>query len=137
MATSFRRPFQVLVRNMGNWVEGIYQPDDGIGLKRTIMATVQMPSTGDLGKIELLPYGKRAGRYIKIYTDERLNCVNQKIAPGRQALPGDIFYYDGSEYLIFGESDFQMLGRSRSTPVSHWRYYACELIESAELENVS
>jgi hypothetical protein len=135
MPTSFRRPFTVLVRNLGQWVEGVYQSSAGVGVERTIQATVQMPSTGDMNAIEVTPYGKRAGRYIKIYTDERLNCVNQRIGSGRDYLPGDIFYYDGSEYLIFGESDFQMLGRSRSTSVSHWRYYACELIESAALEN--
>jgi hypothetical protein len=76
-----------------------------------------------------LPIGKRAARYIKIYTDSRLNCVNQEIEGLRQTYPGDIFYYDNSEYLLFGESDFTMLSRSRNTNVSHWRYYACEAIE--------
>ena len=137
MATSFRRPFEVVVRNMGQWVEGIYRPSDGIGLRRTVMATVQNPSYRDAKTIESYPWGKRAGRYIKIYCDERLNCVNQAIEYKREAYPGDIFYFDNSEYLIFGEYNFQMLKMSRPTPVSHWRYFACELIEGAQLEHVA
>jgi hypothetical protein len=134
MATSFRLPFQVMKRNMGYWVNGVYKIDDEAGTLITVMATVQMPSTGDLMKIEATPYGRRAGRYIKIYTDTRLNCVNQTIEGLRNANAGDIFYYDGSQYLLFGESDFTMLMRSRNTSVSHWRYYACEVIERLTME---
>jgi hypothetical protein len=137
MPTSFRMPFQVMRRNMGYWQNGVYKIDDEVGALETIMATVQMPSTGDLMKIETLPYGKRAGRYIKIYTDTRLNCVNQEIEGLRNANPGDIFYYDGSQYLLFGESDFTMLSRSRNTGVSHFRYYACELMEGYVAEQIA
>jgi len=137
MPTSFRMPFQVMRRNMGYWQNGVYKVADDKGALETVMATVQMPSTGDLMKIETTPYGKRAGRYIKIYTDTRLNCVNQEISGLRNANPGDIFYYDGSQYLLFGESDFTMLGRSRSTTVSHYRYYACELMEGYVAESVA
>jgi hypothetical protein len=129
MATTFRMPFQVLKRNMGYWANGVYHIDDDKGTLIIVMATVQMPSAGDLMKIEATAYGRRAGRYIKIYTDTRLNCVSQAIDGLRNANPGDIFYYDDSQYLLFGESDFTMLSRSRSTTVSHWRYYACEAIE--------
>jgi hypothetical protein len=122
---------------MGVWQEGIYSPSDDVGLTTQVMATVQMPSTGDMMRIEAMPWGKRAGRYIKIYTDVRLHTVNQTIEGLRQTYPGDIFYYDGSQYLIFGESDFTMLRQTRVTQVSHWRYYACELIEGFSLENVA
>ena len=99
------------------------------------MATIQMPSLPvTIMKIEAMPFGRRAGRYIKIYTDARLNCVNQEIEGMRQTYAGDIIYYDNSQYLLFGESDFTMLSRSRNTNVSHCRYYACETIEGAELE---
>lgn len=137
MTTSFRKPFKVLMRNMGYWEQGIYHPSDAVGIETTVMATVQMPSTGDLMKIETMPWGNRAGRYIKIYTDTRLHCVNQKISGLRQEYPGDIFYYDNSQYLLFGEADFTMLAQTRSTSVSHYRYYACELIEGYTMENVA
>ena len=137
MATSFRMPFQVMRRNTGYWQNGVYKIADDKGTLETVMATVQVPSAGDLGQIENMPYGKRAGRYIKIYTDTRLNCVNQAIEGLRNENPGDIFYYDGSQYLLFGESDFTMLNRSRSTSVSHWRYYACELMEGYIAEAVA
>jgi hypothetical protein len=130
VATSFRMPFQVLKRNIGQWVNGVYKIDDETGTFITVMATVQMPSTGDMMKIETSQFGRRAGRYIKIYTDTRLNCVAQEIDGLREANAGDIFFYDDSQYLIFGESDFTMLSRNRATPVSHWRYYACEAIEA-------
>jgi hypothetical protein len=137
MTTSFRQQFKVLRRSLGYWQEGRYYPADNIGLPEEIMATVQMPSTGDMMKIEAMPWGKRAARYIKIYTDTRLSCVNQRIEGSRQMYPGDIFLYDGSEYLLFGEADFTMLSRSRATRVSHYRYYACELIEGNKLEMVN
>lgn len=129
MTTSFRIPFQVLRRNIGYWLNGVYKMSPEAGTIETIMATIQMPSTGDMMKIESTPYGRRAGRYIKIYTDARLNCANQEIEGLRQTYAGDIIFYDNSQYLLFGESDFTMLGRSRNTMVSHYRYYACETIE--------
>ena len=135
MATSFRMPFQVMKRNMGYWANGVYKINDDAGQLVTVLATVQMPGAGDLAKIEATPYGRRAGRYIKIYCDTRLNCVAQEIEGMREPNAGDIFYYDGSEYLLFGESDFTMLKRSRATVVSHWRYYACETIEQFMAEN--
>jgi len=134
MATSFRMPFQVMKRNIGTWVNGVYKIDDSTGTIITVMATVQMPSDRDLAKIESTPYGRRSGRYLKIYCDTRLNPVSQEIEGMREANAGDIFFYDDSQYLIFGESDFTMLQRSRSTQVSHWRYYACEAIESFIME---
>jgi len=129
MATSFRMPFQILRRDIGYWVNGVYKMSDQAGTIQTIMATVQVPSERDKTSIDATPYGRRAARYIKIYTDTRLNSVNQEIEGMRQTYAGDIFYYDNSQYLVFGESDFTMLGRSRNTKVSHWRYYACETIE--------
>ncbi len=120
---------------MGYWSEGQYIPDDNTGQQISIMATVQMPSSLDMGRIEATAFGRRATRYIKIYTDTRLQCVNQHVEGFRSTTPGDIFYYDGSAYILFGESDYTMLSRSRNTQVSHWRYYACELIEGYQLEN--
>jgi hypothetical protein len=137
VTTSFRKAFKVVQRNIGVWQEGVYYPSDDVGLTTQVMATVQQPSTGDMMRIEAMPWGKRAARYIKIYTDTRLHSVNQAIEGLRQVYPGDIFYYDGSQYLIFGESDFTMLRQTRATQVSHWRYYACELIEGFSLENVA
>ena len=135
MTTSFRTPFQVIRRDIGEIINGKYMLADDTGIVITVMATVQMPSTGDLMRIEPTAYGRRAGRYLKIYTDTRLRCANQEIAPGRTRYAGDLFVYDQSQYLLFGESDFTMLSRSRSTQVSHWRYYACEAIEQMELDN--
>lgn len=135
MTTSFRTSFVVVKRNMGYWSEGQYIPDDNTGQQISVMATVQMPSSLDMGRIEATAFGRRATRYIKIYTDTRLQCVNQHVEGFRSTTPGDIFYYDGSAYILFGESDYTMLSRSRNTQVSHWRYYACELIEGYQLEN--
>lgn len=134
MPTSFRQPFNVIKRNMGTWTNGVYMPDDDIGVQISIMATVQMPSTSDMEKIEAFPYGRRAGRHIKFYTNTRLQPVNQGIKPGEPSYPGDLFLYDNKTFLIFGEADFTMLSRSRSTQVSHWRYYACEMIEGFTAE---
>jgi len=135
LTTSFRQPFQVMKRNFGYWSNGQYIPDDSTGNLITIMATVQEPSQGDMNRIEAHPWGKRDAKYIKIYTDVRLNTVNQMIDGFETRNPGDIFYFDGSQFLLFGESNFTMLKRSRNTQVSHWRYYACELIEGFALEN--
>jgi hypothetical protein len=136
VATSFRMPFQVLKRNIGYWANGVYQLDDDAGTMITVMATVQMPSqASDLMAIQASPFGRRAGRFIKIYSDTRLNCVAQEIEGLRAANAGDIFFYDDSQYLVFGETDFTMLSRSRATPVSHWRYYACEAIEAFVAEH--
>lgn len=135
MTTSFRQPFEIIQRNIGTIINGKYILSEDVGVKKTVMATVQMPSQRDNMIIEATPYGRRAGRYIKIYTDERLYIVSQIISPGRARYAGDIFLYDGSQYLLFGEADFTMLARSRSTSVSHWRYYACEMIEDWEMEH--
>jgi len=136
VTTSFRMPFEVIQRNIGEIVNGKYILADDSGIRITVMATVQMPSEREQTRIEATPYGRRAARYIKIYTDTRLRCANQEIAPGRERYAGDIFLYDGSQYLLFGEADFTMLSRSRPTQVSHYRYYACEVIETMEFEQV-
>jgi hypothetical protein len=135
LTTSFRAPFQVLKRNLGYWANGLYKPDDSQGLLITVMATIQMPSPGDMMQIEATAWGKRAARYIKIYTDTRLGVVNQE-TEGHDRYPGDLVYYDNGKYLVFGEVDFTMLLRTRTTTVSHWRYYACELIEQSALDGV-
>lgn len=122
-------PFQILRRDVGYWVNGVYKMSDEAGTIQTIMATIQMPSERDRVAIEATIYGRRAARHIKIYTDTRLNCVNQEIEGLRQTYAGDIIYYDDSQYLVFGEADFTMLGRSRNNRVSHYRYYASETIE--------
>jgi len=129
VATSFRTPFQVLKRNIGYWSNGIYHIDDQAGTIVTIQATVQMPNVGDKMKIDESPYGRRASRYITVYTDTRLNCVQQEIEGMRNAYAGDIIFYDDSQYLIFAEYDYTMLSRTRNTSVSHWKYLACETIE--------
>lgn len=135
MATSFRQPFMVMKRNLGYWSEGQYIPDDESGYNIIVMATVQEPSVGDMHIIEANPWGRRKAKYIKIYTDTRLTTVNQVIDGMETKAPGDIFFFDNAKYLIYGESNFTMLKRSRLTQVSHWRYYACEFIEGFVLEN--
>lgn len=134
MTTSFRMPFTVIKRNMGYWQNGVYVLDDDLGNKITVQATVQMPSVGDMQRIEANPFGRRANRHIKIYSDTRLQPVSQGINSNELAYPGDLFLYDGRTYLIFGEADFSMLSRSRPTQVSHYRYYACEMIEGAAMD---
>jgi len=129
VATSFRMPFQILKRNIGYWANGIYHVDDQTGTVITIQATVQMPNVGDKMKIDASPYGRRASRFLTIYTDTRLSCVSQEIEGLREACAGDILYYDGSQYLLFAEYDYTMLKLSRNTSVSHWKYLACEAIE--------
>ena len=134
MTTSFRQPFTVIKRDIGEIINGKYMLAEDTGIVITVMATVQMIRPNDQNMIEASPYGKRAARYIKIYTDTRLRCVNQEIAPGRERYAGDLFVYDNSQFLLFGEFDFTMLSRSRSTQVSHWRYYAVEAIEQMVLD---
>lgn len=135
MTTSFRAPFQVIKRDIGQIINGKYILADDTGVMITVMATVQMIRPTDQNIIEATPFGRRAGRYIKIYTSDRLRAANQEISPGRERYAGDLFIYDGSQYLLFGEADFTMLSRTRTTTVSHWRYYACETIEQMELDH--
>ena len=134
MTTSFRKPFTVIERNLGTWNEGVYLPDDDAGTKKTIMATIQEVSAGERNAIEANPWGRREARYIKIYTDTRLKPPRQAREPGDIPYPGDLVLFDGGTYLVFGEANFTMLQRSRATPVSHWRYYACEMIEYALMD---
>jgi hypothetical protein len=134
MTTSFRKPYNVIKRNMGTWVEGVYVLDDDLGNVISVMATIQMPSMRDNALIEANPYGRRAGRHIKIYTDTRLQPVSQSINTGELSYPGDLIEYDGRTYLIFGEGDFTSLGRAIGSNIAHYRYYACEMIEGYALE---
>jgi len=136
MTTSFRTSYEVIQRDIGQIINGKYILADDTGIKITVMASVQNPSSRDLSLIEATPYGRRAGRRIKIYTETRLRCANQEIAPGRERYAGDIFLFDGSQYLLFGESNFNTLAQSRDTQVSHWRYYALEVIETEQFEQV-
>lgn len=132
MTTSFRKPFEVIQRNIGTIVNGKYVLADDTGVKITVMATVQEVMGVDQHKIEASSYGRRAGRYIKIYTDTRLRCVNQMMDDRRTRYAGDLFLFDGSEYLLFGEANFQHLKGQR---VAHWRYYATEAIEDSDMEH--
>lgn len=134
MPTSFRAPFFVIKRNMGTWLNGVYKLHEDMGTQQVIMATIQMPSPGDHQTIEATPYGRRRGRYIKIYTDVRLRPVSQSTSEIEDEYPGDLIQYDARWYLIFGEADFTMLSQTRNTPVAHYRYYACETIEGANME---
>jgi hypothetical protein len=134
MSTSFRSSYEVIQRNIGTIVNGKYMLAEDSGVKTTIQATIQQPSVGDHAIIQATPYGRRAARFIKVFTDTRLHCANQEIAPGRERYPGDIILFDGSEYLLFGESNFNELKKTRANNVSHWRYYACETIEDAFMD---
>ena len=122
---------------MGTFHNGVYIPDDNAGTQISVLADVQMPSTGDMQQIESHPYGQRAGRHIKIYTETRLQPVSQGVNVGEKPYPGDLFLYDGRTYLVFGEADFTMLRRTRQTQVSHYRYYACEIIEGTTWESAA
>jgi len=136
MTTSFRTEYEVIQRDIGQIINGKYILADDAGTKIKIMASVQNPSIRDREQIEATAYGRRAARYIKIYTDTRLRCANQEIAPGRERYAGDLFLFDGSQYLLFGEANFHTLAQSRDTQVSHYRYYACEVIETEQFEEV-
>ena len=126
MATSNRTPFVVISRSPGMWHEGKYYPEQD-GIPRNVPMTIQEPSAGDRNAIEALVNGRRAARYIKAYTDIKLNAVGQD--PGGN--PGDIIIFDGKRYLIIGEANFTMMRRQMgSNTVSHYRYYAAEVIEN-------
>lgn len=135
MSTSFRIGYTVIKRDIGQIINGRYVLASDTGVTISIMASVQNPSIRDMQKIETTEYGRRAGRYVKIYTETRLRCANQEISPGRERYAGDILLFDGSQYLLFGEANFNTLKKTRTTKVSHFRYYACETIEQMELEN--
>ena len=127
MATSFRKEYEVTSRLPGRWVRGEYYPEMNTPAPRSVMMTIQNPSSGDKFAIEALPMGQRVSRFIKIYTDERLTATSQ--LPGGD--PGDIVEYDGKQWVIIGETNFTMLEQTRPlTPVSHFRYYAALLIEA-------
>jgi hypothetical protein len=136
MTTSFRTEYEVIQRDIGQIINGKYVLADDTGIRIKVMASVQNPSIRDREQIQATEYGRRAGRHIKIYTDTRLRCANQEIAPGRERYAGDLFLFDGSQYLLFGEANFNTLRQSRDTQVSHYRYYACEVIETEQFEEV-
>ncbi len=131
MATSFRQPFEVIARMQGHWQDGHYYPAQDSAITRQVMMTVQNPGAGDRNAIESLPMGNRVSRYIKIYTDERLTAMSQE--PG--GAPGDLVKVDNKVFVIIGETNFNMLKQTRQgTPVSHFRYFAAQLIEPDGLE---
>ena len=134
MTTSFRTYYKVVKRNIGTWVNGVYVLDDDLGTQVTIKATVQNPNSGDREVIQATPYGRRVARSIKIYTDTRLTPVSQATLPGEAVQPGDLFIYDGRIYLVFHEADKQALAKTRQSRVSHFKYYACETIEGADMD---
>ena len=87
-----------------------------------------MPSAGDREAIDALNYGRRAARYIKIYTDQRLNAVSQE----PMGSPGDFILFGGTRYLIIGEANFNMYKLTNANArVAHYRYYAAEAIEGS------
>jgi hypothetical protein len=125
MATSFRTPINFIERAAGVWREGRYYPET-VGTIKSISVTIQEPGERDRNAIDALPGGRRAGRYIKIYTDVKLNTVSQE--PGGS--PGDLVLYDQKQFIVLGESNFTYLRRTIPTnDVSHYRYYAAEVIE--------
>jgi hypothetical protein len=132
MATSFRKEYEVVSRLPGQWVDGHYWPERlDTGIIRKVMMSVQNPSAGDRNAIEALPLGQRVSRYIKVYTDERLTPIGQ--LPGGH--PGDVILADNRRYVVIGETNFNMLKQTRpNTPVSHFRYYAAEIIESEDVQ---
>lgn len=126
MVTSFRSPFVVMKRQPGCWRDGFYHVADDVGDHSIKQLTIQEPSTGDRNIIDAEPWGRRVGKYIKIYSDERLTPVSQE----PMGAPGDIVVFEDRQYLIVGESNFTMLKRTRrNNPVSHYRYFAVEMIE--------
>lgn len=134
MTTSFRTFYRVVKRNIGTWINGVYVLDDDMGNQVTISATIQNPNSGDREVIQATIYGRRVDRSIKIYTDVRLTPVSQGTLPGEAPQPGDLIIYDDRMYLIFHEADKQSLAKTRQTRVSHYKYYACETIEGADME---
>ena len=134
MTTSFRTLYKVIKRNLGTWRNGVYVLDDDLGNQITISATIQNPNSSDREVISATIYGRRVNRSIKVYTDVRLTPVSQGTLEGEEAQPGDLIIYDGRIYLIFHEADKQALAKTRQTRVSHYKYYAVETIEGADME---
>lgn len=132
MTTSFRRPFTVMKRVAGYWQDGFYVQPDEQGTPTVVYMTIQMARQQDMIALEPLLEGRRNSKFIRIYTDTRLNPVAQE----PNGNPGDLILYDGGEYLVIGEADYTFLKRTRSTPVSHFRYYAAQTIEHVLDESV-
>jgi hypothetical protein len=127
MTTSFRSKCSVIQRERGQWDQGYYTPDTE-GTEIQVMATIQQPGSGDNNAIASLPMGSRVSRYIKVYTDTRLNTVSQL----PNGSPGDIVLFDNKQFLVIGEAHFQSMKQTRGdTRVSHFRYYAAEIVEDA------
>ena len=127
MTTRWRKPYVVITRKPGHWTEGKFYPEES-GIPRNVLCTIQNPSPGDKNAIEALPIGRRVSRFIKIYTDERLNAVSQEPS----GFPGDLILFDHKQFIIVGETIFQNM----KTRVSHFRYFAAQTIEHDDGEAV-
>ena len=134
MTTSFRTFYKVIKRNIGTWVNGVYVLNDDMGNQLTIAATIQDVNSQDRALIEATPYGRRVNRSIKVYTDTRLQPVSQGTLPTELSYPGDLIIYEDRIYLLFHEANKQALAKTRQTVVSHYKYFACETIEGADME---
>ena len=126
MTTSFRLPYIVIKRSPGHWQDGKYYAEYS-GPGENVMMTIRPPSDSDRNAmLEMTPAGGRVSRYIKVYTDTRLNAMSQQ--PGGH--PGDLILFDSKQFLIIGENTFNTMKKAFSgSRVSHYRYYAAELIE--------
>ena len=126
MPTMFRTPYIVIERKPGKWQDGHYYPEM-TGPGKNVMMTIRPPGTSDqTNLIAMTPAGGRVARYIKVYTETKLGSMSQE--PG--GAPGDFILYDGKRFLIIGENIFGTMKKINSgSRVSHYRYYAAELIE--------
>ena len=126
MTTSFRRPYQVVRRAAGAYVQGRYVPAPEpapVG----ILATVQPLDLSRSGVYEAMQAqagGRRFSAAWRVYTDSVLQCAGE-------AEPGDVLLYQGRRLLIVAVQDRHILG----SEVSHYKYVAVEEIEKSAGES--
>ena len=109
--SSFRKPFSVIRRNPGGYVNGLWT--DGAETTSTVQATVQPMSLRDFSESGVAHEGSNLSDYRTMFTTSKLTVQ------GDGDSPGDLVIVGGEKFLIVGIMDNNTLG----TDVSHYQYY--------------
>lgn len=128
MATSFRRPTQIVRRSMGyydrvsgEYVKAVEPPSV------SIMAAIYPATALDYDRTISELGGRRSGQLKRMVSDTFLN-VATALGKGH---PGDIVIHQNERWLVISRADNTVLG----TSVSHYRYLLARGIEHAEGES--
>lgn len=114
MSVFFPKVYQVIRRNPGSYVNGVWTPA-GESQPLNIAINIQPASATDYDRLQAMSSGRRVTAMMRVYADLDANLN----VAGSNDHPGDIIIYNDQRWLVIGSTRWDVFGNSDT---GHMRY---------------